>query len=215
MIERHIEKIVLGVFVLLFLLVVIHWGVSSPREIEVIADRWGTTETVPPDQVDGKLVEAAKQIEDLVRGAAPEPPGPSREGADYPVRLAGLQDRPFTGRRLADVAPPGAMLTGQDDGEELARPTLADIGAAMPKPTKPAVIVERELPRKDGGEAPADIIAAHVAATYPWRKLDRQWNSKLATTSLLASLIPVAVEAEISERRFDGTWGPPRAKEVW
>jgi len=56
----------------------------------------------------------------------------------------------------------------------------------------------------------ADVIAAHIAATYPWGEIKRRWNEKLATTTVPNDVIAVAVEAEVRERRFDGTWGDPR-----
>jgi len=204
-IERHIEKIVLGVFVLLLVFAAVHWGLGSPLEIEVITNSRGTLGSFPPGQVDANLLSVAKDIQAVIDRAQPE----RYEAVDYSSGIVRLQKRPFDSpMSLISVGQPSLALSeAQLSGSGVALPTMQDILSVLPEPTKPLVRVERELPRMEGIE-PADVIAAHVAGTYPWAELKKRWNDKLAATTIPADPVAVAVEAEVRERRFDGTWGP-------
>jgi len=91
-IERHIEKVILGVFVLLLVYAAGHWGISSPREIEVLTNSRGTTENVSPDKVDQKLLEAARDVDRVIQDESP----PEYALQDNLAELSRLQEDPFT-----------------------------------------------------------------------------------------------------------------------
>jgi len=201
-IERHIEKIILAVFVLLLAFTVIRWGVASPLKVEVVTNGQGSTASLPPRQADRNLLRAAQDISQYVDSRKPQP----YEVADYRLRIERLNRFPFRPVPLASLAVADRPLTAYDIPVE-DRPSLKEIVKVMPAPTKPRARVERELPKREG-VAPADVVAAHVAATYPWQELRKQWLVKIPA-SLPADLIVASVDAEIRERRFDGSWGDP------
>ena len=208
MIERHIEKIVLAACVLLLVVSLAYWGASSPLQLDVLASGRGGMESVAPDQADSTILQAAKEIDRTIQ--AEDAPNP--DVTDYRASLDSLQGQPFKPEELLSLAHPGRLLV-ETTGDDLKRPTLNEIRAALPKPSKPLVKVEWELPRiprQEGDATPSDVITAHVAATCSWEKIRKQWTEKLATTTVPPDITVIAIEAEIRERRFDGTWSQPR-----
>jgi len=206
-IERHIEKVILAVFVLLLLPAIYYWGISSPRKVTVVVDSRGREEAASPAEVDAKLLAAAKEIQAAVQGAGAEQ---KRKPIGYRSRLQRLQQQPFEVVALADLGQPGRPpAEGSGEDVNIKKPSLKDMLAVVPAPGKPEVMVDRELPRREDGQL-ADVITAHVAAVYPWRELIRAWNEKLTNTTILADVIVVASEAEVRQRRSDGTWSQPR-----
>ena len=204
MIERHIEKAILGVFVLLLIFAVGRWGVSSPLAIEVITNSRGTMETLPPREADGKILQAAMGIVAERDRQAPPPVA----SVDYSTAVERLQESPFQPVQLMSWGPVDTPLAEQERSS-VPLPTLEGIATAVPIPTKPLVRVELELPKREGLQA-EDVIAAHVASTFEWKKLEKAWNDELAATSLPADIVVIAVEAEVRERLLGGSWGPPR-----
>lgn len=204
MIERHIEKAILGVFILLLLFAIGRWGVSSPLSVEVITDGRGTMETLPPGQADAKILEAARDIVAERERQTPEPVA----SVDFTSAVERLQQSPFRPVRLMSWGPVDAPLA-EREMDAVPFPTLAGIKAALPTPTKPLVRVELELPKREGVQA-EDVIAAHVASTFAWKELEKAWIDELAATSLPADIIVVAVEAEVRKRLPGGSWGEPR-----
>jgi hypothetical protein len=200
-IERHVEKIILAVFVLFLVVAVGRWGISSPLKIEVVTNARGSTENLPPSEADRMLLDAAQAIQSQATSQDPEP----FTVPDYRSKLAKLQSEPFRPVALASMAPAARPLTKYAIPDEN-RPSLDQVTGAMPAPDKPLVRIERELPRREG-VAPSDVIAAHVASVYPWQELRKQWMEVLPPT-VPPDLIVAVVEAEVRERRYDGTWGP-------
>jgi len=203
-IERHIEKAILGVFVLLLIFAVGRWGVSSPLAIEVITNSRGTTETLPPREADSKLLQAAR---DIVAERDRQTPPPIAS-VDYSTTIKQLQKSPFRPVQLMSWGVVDTPLAEQEAGA-VPLPTLEGIVAALPAPTKPVVRAELELPKREGVQA-EDVIAAHVASTFAWKEIEKAWNDELAATSLPADIIVVAVEAEVRERLPGGGWSTPR-----
>lgn len=207
MIERHIEKIVLGICVLVLLYAVFYWAFSSPLEIEVIANSRGGNTRVSPSQVDTALLGTAEDIERQARVVTPDP----YEVRDYARILKRMQNQPFppTASQVV-IASPGAPfeLLGKSSGGELVKTSLKEILGRVPKPGKPAVAVNLEFTQK--GEESVDVLASHVAATFPWSKLREQWTKLLEKTTVPSDIVVVRVDAEIRERRLDGEWGPAR-----
>ena len=202
MVERHIEKIILAVFLLLLVFVVFRWGVSSPLEMEVVTNSRGSTEVLPPREADGKLLQAAQDISRYVDEQAPT----AQEVADYRSQVDRFQHKPFRPAALASLCQAARLLSGFETPQEN-RPSLKQIEEVMPAPTKPSARVERELPRREGVPL-ADIVAAHVASTYPWQQLKKKWMEKLPPM-MPVDMTVAAVEAEVMERRYDGSWGAP------
>jgi hypothetical protein len=200
--EQHVEKIVLGVCILAFVVVLYGWVLNSPREIEVVTGMG--KETVTPAEVDSRLAEAAKRVWDLYRKAR----RPEQDIPDYVTLYEGLARDPFP----PDIGP---MDNYGPPGPRIDRPTtptrksvtLAEIEAVTPAPGKPLAAGRWEVARLEPAE---DRAACHVVAEYSQRKLEREWNKVLRATTVTPQLVVVAVEAEVQERQSDGTWGPER-----
>jgi len=206
MIERHIEKIVLGVCALILVYAVFYWALGSPREIEVVSGGHGRTITVGPGEVDSTLAKAAREIEVEIDQTVPQ----HYSLDDYNAQLAQRQDRPFSATELVSLGQPSAPLrpSGLSD-EDQERVKLADIIKAMPAPSMPLINVGREYPRREG-QPPADMLVTHVVATYDRAELIRKWNETLKNTRIWPRVVAVAVKAEVRERRLDGTWSSSR-----
>ncbi|MHC4294476.1 MAG: hypothetical protein ACYSTL_02705 [Planctomycetota bacterium] len=202
MVEQYIEKIVLGVCVLLLVVAVFHWAISSPREVKLSGQRTA----VPPTKLDKTLLEAAQQIKDNVQEVKPTP----YVAPDFTVELKKLQDQPIASLGpQVELGLPCAPLEELEDTSENVKFTLSDLVPVIPKPNQPLATVEWELPKTT--EESDDVLVAHVATTYPWGKLQEQWQEVLAETDIVDSeSVVVGVEAEIREWRFGGTWGEPR-----
>ncbi len=202
MIERHIEKVVLCLCVLLLMYAVFHWAISSPRQIKV-TDR---NLAVPPDEVDLVLEEEARGIDESVRSVKPEP----YRDRDFASDLKKLQETPFEDLGLpVELGFARAPLPQVEDAEPPKPTSLEALLAVIPKPNRPQVTVEWELLRVEMDSN--DVLAGHVAATYPWGNLDEKWREVLEETIIQSEIVVVGVEAEVRERHFDGTWGTPRA----
>ena len=205
MVERHIEKIILGVCVLLLVYAVFHWGFSSPLVIEVITGSRGRVESASPDQVDALLQKAAVDIENksMINRARPPSPVP-----DYPGQLARLQSPSVPPVQIV-ISPPPLPLSGDPNTPlDLAKMGMKEIEAIIPKPGKPQVMVDREFTQKD--PEPVDVLASHVLATFKLGELVKGFNKALERTAIFPEVVVVRVEAQIRERRLDGDWGPER-----
>ena len=101
MIERHIEKIVLAVCVVLLVYAAFHWAASSPRTIEVITNRRGAKVTVGPENADVEIHKGARDIQNAMEQAKATPYAPS----DDMAKLRRLQSEPFGA--LAQAVPVG------------------------------------------------------------------------------------------------------------
>ncbi len=201
-VEQHAEKIVLAVCVLFLVYGMSRWAFSSPCEIEISGPRSRATETFGPDLVDEELLTIARDIERKVQQVEVQqyPPPTYRE------KLQTYQAQPFRALgQLADFGEARAPAEEMTDGGKQGKAQLKNLVAGIPQPSKPLVVVERELLRQT---PPKEVVAAHVAVTYPWGELTRRWTEQLAETRIYPKVISLKVQAEIRQRRPDGTWGP-------
>jgi len=208
-IERQIEKIVLAVCVLVFAYAMTHWAFASPRTIQV-AEVVGTRMrpvAVKPDEVDSYLKQAAAKVHKIIT----EAPVASFPLPPYKQTLLSMETHPFpkTDDPLVSFGDGQAPLVFENASEAV-KISLAELAAAMPKPSAPLSRVEREYPRREG-QPPADVLVAHVLSTYPHARLFAQWQEILRKAGIRPAIVFAAVEGEIRERRPDGTWGSPRA----
>jgi hypothetical protein len=205
MVERHIEKIILAVCVLILVYAVFHWGVSSPLVIEVITGSRGGVEPASPDQVDALLQKAAVDIENKSMVERSSPPGPV---PDYAGELAQLRSPSVPSLQIVVSSPPPPPEGVTPPGGSVAKAGLKEIEAIIPKPGKPQVMVDREFTQKD--PEPVDVLASHVVATFSWGDLVKGLDEALTKTAIIPEVVVVRVEARIRERRLDGDWGPER-----
>ena len=174
MIERHVEKIILGICVLILAYALSPWGFSRSLKIDVITNSRGGTSSVSAEEVDEALLKSAEDIERKGGLASSDPPAPV---PPYARTLRRLQDQPLRPAdriALAEIASPTAPVEGPDSNTPTATVTLKDVVAVVPRPGKPVVHVDREFTRKE--DEPVDLLAAHVAATFPWGDLSEKWD---------------------------------------
>jgi len=215
--ETHIEKIVLGVCVLGFIIALVVWGFSSPRSIEV------SNRQVSLKQVDTVIRESAdrkkREIEENPATVEPVP--------DYAEQLkAQLNDplgRDFAAPDPMAPAPPQPPLLPEPelaafgtvepppvgDGQVATGVKLANLRQAVPAPKAPNVNIVRELPHRP--PLLQDVVVAHAAVVYDVGTLLKAWQNQLRMASgIPASFAVVAVEVERQERGLDGTWSEPK-----
>jgi hypothetical protein len=210
-IDRHIEKIILAVCVVILLFAVIQYGITTPRRFEVSGPT-GQTIDVPPKKVDQQILESTKRLEQRVK---------SVEADAIPQRndLAVLND--------LQQDPVDMILASLDYGEPLARglssgdsggpadpPTLTELAAAMPKPATPISWTGEELTftsRFGAGEV-AQLNEAkptwRALTWYPWQKLLETWEQMFRQTVIVPQVVALGYEVQIEIRQPDGSWKP-------
>lgn len=205
LLEQHVEKGVLVISGLIFLFVLVHWGLSSPRRIEIISGAGGQVESVSPDEVDENLRRVAAEIRSRHLQAEVEP-----------TTYGNLADQVRRYRRpsLQDYYP-GVVLTLPQRWEELplmdeqeVAVNLDALADALMTPARPRVNVNRVLPQKSELQ---ETWVAHVAAVYPWGQVVDGWQQLLRGTRIQPRIVVLGVEAEVQQRRPDGQWGQARA----
>ncbi|MGC9454800.1 MAG: hypothetical protein ACP5HU_08030 [Phycisphaerae bacterium] len=204
LIEQHVEKGVLAVSGLIFLFVLAHWGLSSPRRIEIVAGPGGPARTVSPTEVDAELRQAAAEIRRLHMQAEPEP-----------VQYGNLAERVRSYRNPSlENYYPGISLSLPRRWAELPmmdeRETSVDLESLVQElaaPNPPQINVNRVLPQKSD---PRETWVAHVAAVYPWGQVVDRWQQLLRGTRIQPRIVVLGVEAEVQQRRPDGQWSQPR-----
>lgn len=209
MVEKHVEKGVLALSVLILLYVVMGWMVSSPREIEIsVVQRTGPRgQSVTPSTIDEALAESASNLDAWAEDADVDAPQ-VREWDDLFRRLA---QQPFDPDLLSiGVLAAGDRWMGIETPREPNKVTLAAVRKVIPAPPQPRVRAERELRNMSGAE---DVVAAHVLTIYPLDELKQQWSQLLQSTPILVHnrVGFYRVEAEVQQMQDDGTWGPARA----
>ncbi|MDP6636619.1 MAG: hypothetical protein QGG42_17105 [Phycisphaerae bacterium] len=201
-VDQHMEKIILGVCVLIMAYGVFQWVLSAPQRSEVpqVAGR-----VVPADKVDGELLNWVKRV------AARKPSG---EG-DAPVYdYAGEIDKqrnPKTPAAITNwgnhrlvlvepkrVKPPeGVRLAKIKDILETLAPVFTEIKGI------------REVIDSDGKGDPVDKLVFRGKADFPIGELLKAWNQEFrgsAMDEVLATVL--AVEIERRTVLADGSFGP-------
>ncbi|MCK4602705.1 MAG: hypothetical protein KAU28_09575 [Phycisphaerae bacterium] len=196
-IERHVEKGVLGVVLLLLLYAVVHWGISSPRKF---ADK------LPPDEIDEALKKQAIEVKAWNDRAKAKP----EKLIDYLKALRRCQRADVINGlgEVVELTPPRQKIDVEIRIEQPEGIKLAEMTELTPAPGKCKVQAERELPRT---EPPTDVLVSHVVSVYPWGEMEAKWSSKLQQTTVHVRLVVLDVEAQVREKLPDGTWSAPRA----
>jgi len=210
LLERHIEKGVLGVCVLILFIALLVWGVSSSRSLllgtqkvkldkanEVIRNqalrkKAQADAKEPPDI---PLVDYLAEVKKLLYTPLPKGFLSSWSQVTFALPPRNLPDKPafepWPERRVTQSLPSVARLE-----EVLKDPTL--------HPDMPEGNIDRELLFR--ARDPLEGIAGHFAATFPVGRLKDRWSRALGK-SVPFIFVPVAVELERQELLPDGTWG--------
>jgi len=196
--ERHVEKLLAALCLVLLIYGISHWVTSSPREVKL---NFGARDTVvvDPSKVDESLLREARKIEVRVeKQVADEVLVP-----DYARLLSSYQAGPRS-EAIVNLAYGRAALAPNVPLEpEKPELSAADLAAEIPAPSKPVVWAGRELPRRD---PPSDVIVAHAAAVVVWDELVERWNSRLQVARTLPlTTVVIGVDVEVREVGPDGT----------
>jgi hypothetical protein len=209
--ERHVEKVVLAVCLLLLGAAAFHWLLASAVSMTVIG-RGGKAriQNVSPGEVDEILSEAAQSV----RQTWDEASIPVKAVPKYAGRTQSLLPIRLAQREEVDLALPGLPL--HMERIEHAGPTtvrLEDVVAAMPVPPKPIVEGYTELPRKKVSTGLEDVRVARGVDIYPVQELADAWNKVLAPVIPILQTVRVVghgVVVEVQELLPGGQWSPAR-----
>lgn len=190
-IEKYIDKAVLGVCALLLIYGLLHWGFSSSRLI-------GPGEQ-SPDKIDDWLqqqAETAKRASDLAEPGKVQSP-------QYLTAMAALLKPPMTPAhlQLVDFSSPRLPVITRTIPDQKLPWTPEDLAAVAPAPTKPEVIACQVLPRRENPLQ--DIYVANIICVYPFKKLSDEWEAKLKRPPVPAAL---EQQIEIQEQDANGNW---------
>ncbi len=199
-VEQHLEKLLLGVCVLLL---AGFWLVPPPREIDLSP---ATSDgPVRPARVDETLLAYATSVDTQVAGRVD--PSAGAGPGNYEEEIASLQAPSNLGDMTAGGLPGTEIASPQQ--LELQKVSLPDLVAAMPSPGVPKVKAVRDLPNIPTAR-PADVLAAHGVAIYPWGELRDAWRAKLKKSGVPLRVVALGVVVQVQERQEDGSWGPAR-----
>lgn len=218
-VDKHIEKVVLLICLLVLLYALSQYGVSSKRTYEIAGRK-----EVPPKEVDKVLLEQAGRLEKRIEAQEP-PEVPERNDL---ALLEEMQSDPLPAPQPAERQGFGILgvkrlsisygLPLQQKVHAFVEsaentPPLANLVEAMPAPTRPVCwagteLIARETPGLDGErevkiEEPATWRAV---SSYSLKDLDAVWQKLLRPTVIEPKIIALGYETEIQIRQPDGSW---------
>ena len=215
LIERHAEKGVLAVCVVLLIFVLLNWVVSSPRSVD----------GRPLDEADKDLAGEAKEIWKKNDEAIEKP----RTPRDFSADIKSFQKQPLAGPNKAylriwgsgendlafvEVAAP-AQAISVIPPPIMPRPSLAQVAALVRQvggPTRPKANYAIELPSREWEanwtNRPRKKVV-HCVASYPIQQIEDAWKDLLRTTPLRQeTIVPIVlrVYAQYRQRSPGGSW---------
>ena len=192
-IERHLEKGILVLCLILLAYAAGRWVLHSPREVDGVG----------PDRIDEDLLRRAKKLEDDMRDAKVT----VKKLPDWGERIADLQDGPSY-EAMSDPIAGHRPIEGIWRGP-IKPPVvpLANVQSGIPAPEEPLAWAGYRIPQKDP-EKPADVPGAHVGVFYPWRQLKKKWMQDFQETQIMPRLVALAVRVRVQEAAGNGEFGP-------
>ena len=201
--EKHVEKLMLCVCVLLLAYTTLHWVVSSPREMRIVPPSGMGDQAVSPDQADRKLLDAAAAIEKHVKDIEP----PEQTLPKWMEIVQKLQDRSIPRTAAADVGVARAPLSIPSIPPGADPVSLKLVREKLQAPGKPAIWSGFVLPKAlPGDDKPNDVVAVTGAVVFPAKDLRTAWGHLLRDIAAKPIIAAVGVEVEVFERKADGTW---------
>jgi hypothetical protein len=197
-IERHVEKAILGVAVLLLIGVVVRYLVASPNQIEIRG------ELVAPDSIDAKIAQTAANVRERIRRASVEleplePLLPEFEAAVDPFKGAGLAEQlPLTvatGPAVPLVDPFGG-ITGQ---AKLVEPVAWTMPAKAVAGRSTYLLFDR-----NGNELRPWANWVTLSAVFDVKAQMEAQGKEYGRT--YSDVVFGAVELQRRARRADGSW---------
>ena len=180
--EKYVEKGLLAVVVLFLIYAVIHWGLGSPRAIEIDNDVVGP----------GESAEALAEFATEVQRASDQAPAPKRTEKQKPPVVPGP---PLAGRRLTNLTAARRVAESSDFTPDPVSVSLAELAKITPGPTKPDVTIHAELPDIPNRKVPIDTFVARPMALFPIEQIRKAWDEKVDSKFAVKVLL-LAVEVE-------------------
>ena len=204
-IDRHIEKIVLGVCLLGLIYAVARFGVSTPRRIVPFPGNPG----VAPKEVDAVILEKAENLKKRTEAVPPKPILPR----DDLAILENRQNDPVgVLEPILDFGvpmPSGLQMSTIESGK---MPPLDELVKVMPIPKPPLSWAAEELifVERTVDDQKVDMLKEvpvwRAVTWYPWKELTEAWEKKLEDTIVLPQVDALGCEVEIQERLSNGDW---------
>jgi hypothetical protein len=206
MINQHIEKIVLGLCVLLLLYAVFAWMLGGEKQIEVARGLRGSTE-VPISQADDTLVDAAHQVqrwhEDGRYSSSPQP--------DWTLSMRDMIRTPLPEWMI----PLNSWAIGEQAPSvrvgKIKKVSLASLVEAVPAPSAPRAWAGPELRRLSNA---SDTNVARGVAELDWSTHAARWSTILRRRGLRGEPIVARVEIQRAEVKPDGSLGEYKSVET-
>ncbi len=223
-IDKHIEKVALGIALVILGYCALTWGIDTPRRVAV-----GKTQ-VKPEQVDAEILKRTQQLETTVKAVPrvlfrPQQwTGELRRWQVSPLQIAiwkTVKDKD-TGEfkviqdslqpvslESANLALPYAVGLVRSSRTAIKRTTPEALVAAMPKPSKPQNKYELAItPIPDGTtHRPEESIRWTAAAYYDIAALQAKWDKVMhLTVADTKQLIPHGFEVQYQKLNADGQW---------
>ncbi|MBL7133716.1 MAG: hypothetical protein ISS78_06430 [Phycisphaerae bacterium] len=194
-IERHVDKGVLLLSLILLVYALGQWVWHSPRKID----------GARPDQIDPALAKKAKDLKDGMDEVKPvRTPTPP-----YTTDIANL-------RQGSSFEPMVDLVVGRPpiDGVGPRPPkrpglTLEQVKSVMPAPQEPLARAGYRVLYKDPKNL-ADVPGAHVGLFYPWRQLKKNWMHAFRNTRIKPHVAALGVRAQVQEVLGNGKFGLER-----
>lgn len=207
LIEKHVEKIVLAVALIILVVVGISWVASSPHGAEIpglTAD-----ETLAPDEIDAALQDWARRTAEYIRNYNFQ--DEQEEVPEWTNQLRQRLSNPFLPDAIARV-PLTPAAKPLEEG-------TIDIDKKLPHPLPPSpplgktlVKVEQGLvqwPGVGGAVVSArDMHVAHATCVMDYKTFIDRWRKPLEEVAVPFDVIFLSVAAERQERLPDGSWSP-------
>lgn len=201
-IEQHLEKLMLGVCLLLFVLAVGYWGLVSPRRVQLPGT--GSAKKTSPGEVDQQLQDLARTVMRQVQAKEPNLP----QASDYMAQIDQLFRGVQTSGGMGAFGTPDRPIS-TTEGPELNKLNLTELTESMPAPSKPLIKAVRVLPNRLGDNQ-TDELVAHILAVYPWQELTDNWKAKVGVSGVPFRPVAIGLLVQVQEQQPGSGWGSSR-----
>lgn len=192
LVDRHIEKVVLGGCVLLLVYSLGHWVFSSPRRFR--ADGIGGADGLRPAEIDKELLAESERVVARAQEATPAKTPVKTHSAQIAAaqtpRFLGLGMGPLGWPQTPPEAGPPPIKAGPT-------PKYKDFVATAIAPRKPQIIAKRELLKVP---KPDDTISIRGAAVLPFKTQAEAWDEIVKGTKMFrAPVVAQRLEIQVEE----------------
>jgi hypothetical protein len=206
-VDKHIEKVFLGLGVVVLLYAVVTFGLATPRRLEVMG------ESVQPSKVDETILSKARSLKQRVLAAQPKPVEQRDDLARLKPLHEGVEDANLA--RVSYGSPLAKGLQSQAVETDFRPVTIAELQKVMPPPSQPAgwvgvelIINSAEAATGTSGQTLSEQLTWRAAAVYPWDQLQQAWDQAMKGVLVTPRLVALRYEVQIEMLAGNGQWTP-------